>query len=117
MKFYLLLLLLGMGLMAGCSSNPAWVMQMNSVPVPARIYSGNNPTQYLGTTPCYAWIPGGNGGGYWGQLKLWAIPVTNAPGVHQVFISFGVPNPGVYTKIPSAVFFDLTKTSSASPPQ
>jgi hypothetical protein len=91
-------------------------MQMNSSPVSARVYSGNTPAQYLGTTPCYAWIPGGNGGGYMGQLKLWAIPTTNAPGVHTVVISFGLPNPTIYTKIPSSVFFDLTKSSMVSTP-
>jgi hypothetical protein len=107
-----LLVFLGAILIAGCSSRPPWLIEVTSSPVAARIYCGGKPTQYLGTTPCYANIPGGNAGVYWGQLKLWAIPVTNAPGVHESSATFGIPNPAIYVKLPSSLFFDLTTTNA-----
>jgi hypothetical protein len=87
-------------------------MRVNSSPTAARIYSGDQPTEYLGTTPCYATVRAKAGGGYWGKLTLWAVPATNAPELHQTSITLG--NTATYTKLPPALFFNLTKSPATS---
>ncbi len=100
-------------LVTGCSSyrGPVWVMKVDSDPSGARIFSGDQPQNFLGTTPCYATVPAQPGGKIQGYLKIWAIPPTNCPGVYQKSVIFG--KPPLRVNLPAELFFDLSKPPSS----
>lgn len=110
-----MLLIVATILVTGCSSyrGAVWVMKVDSAPAGARVFSGNQPQDFLGTTPCYATVPAQAGGKIQGYLKIWAIPPTNCPGVYPQSVTFG--KPPFRVNLPPELFFDLSKPPSAPP--
>jgi hypothetical protein len=110
-----ILLIIATVLVTGCSSyrGTVWVMKIDSSPTGARIFSGSQPQDFLGTTPCYASIPAQPGGKIQRFLKIWAIPPTNCPSLYPQSMAFG--SPPLRVNLPPELFFDLSKPPSAPP--
>jgi len=94
----------------GCRTTP-WVMKVESAPPGARIYTGSNTNNFLGTAPCYVTIPSKSGGNVYSYVRLWALPPTNSPSLGARMVTYpGTPVTPV--KLPDSYFFDLEKASS-----
>ena len=111
MKRFLLVTTIAI-LITGCSSyrGPVWVMQIESSPSGARIFSGDQPNEYQGTTPCTATFFAKAGGKLRGSLTIWAVPPTNTPNLHQQRVTFSSGFSPVTP--PNALFFDLSKPTA-----